>query len=145
MIEFKDIPVVISASALVEDIQMLYEAIEKKDWGFVNTVRECLEDSLRNAKKIPGTDIVPSPTSVIAMGHSSGIMMNEDGSDLVCTGGIPVSELTFTACTRNCPHCDECNPEKLCFMLEGGFLYNGADSWDRDEALMEFVEENYAE
>ncbi len=137
---FKDVTLNIPASAIIEDIQMLKEAKETGDTSLINTTIECLEGYFERCATIPDTKVTPSPTSVIAPSVKRGIIINDDGSDLKCAGGISVSKLNYETCDKACPHYDKCSADKLRFVLDGGYTYNENGNWYGDEELVSWLE-----
>lgn len=140
--KFEDTQIKVSVSALIEDIQML-RSYMTDPYNNVNNLQcllECLEDTLNMASVIPGTDIQPSPTSVIAMGVNSGVIMHSDGTDLECEGSIPVSKLYAYDCPEDCPNKDKCSPQNGIFVLKGGYVYSIDSNLFQDEDLIEFLE-----
>lgn len=112
----KDITTHVPTCALVEDYQMLAAAIREQDWDAVATVMDCLAEVIESHTEVPShLDVNPSPSSLVAMGHIQGIIVDDSGHDIRCALDRPVSEAMqggVGQCPDNCPHREACEPDK---------------------------------
>ena len=131
-----DIITHIPTCCLIEDYQALAKAIENYDWDEVDTVMQCLSETITRYTKAPeGLDIAPSVSSIIAMSCYSGIVMNGN-KDLNCAMGKPVSKAMDCECRQcpdDCPYWlnKSCRPEYGQLALEGGISYKYGEDDDR--------------
>lgn len=132
--------VTVSADCLIEDYQMLTDAIQRNDWDTVECVRDCLA-AIFDKKYINSDDMsfCPGPSSLIAPGYSGGILTQPDGTDFECIGGLPCSEIlagNIPQCPDDCPHKGACAPNCGRIQLKGDMYYFMNDSFfDPDEAF----------
>lgn len=124
------------AALLVEDIQALQLAIRNDSKDLVESVLECLQESLDCYAVIPeGMTVKPSASSIIAPSHKAGIILQENGQDLHCVMHRPVSEAMDGGCQQcsdNCPYLidGDCAPEKGLICLTSEFTYDAGCSCD---------------
>lgn len=120
-IEFNaDIITHVPTACLVEDYQALLCAIKNEDWEVVQTVADCLAESIsRHTSGLKGLDIVPSGSSLVAMGVKTGILLR-DGRDLLCATGKQVSHALSGGCCQCEPDCPHFNQD--CFPDTEGIL-----------------------
>lgn len=139
----KDIITHIPTCCLVEDYQTLLYALESgnhlKMVGAIKTTLECLAETIDRYTTIPdGLHVVPSPSSIIAMGQESGIIVN-GSEDIKCADGKPVSNAMAGGCCQCCEQCrffqKGCDPEHGLLLLKSGFLYDGAA--ENEDSLLE--------
>ena len=131
----------VPTECLIEDVQILRHAIHSNmPWtemvGAIECVIECLSESIERYTSFTGPAgsqkvIHPSSSSITAMCIDNGIVVREDGSDILCMAGKPASE----AMSNGVLQCDEtacpyygngCKPDEDGILLEGGiqFLYD---------------------
>lgn len=126
-----DILTKVPTCALVEDYQMLANAIHDEDWDAVRTVLECLAETIERHTQVPSDlDIKPSPSSLVAMGCTQGIIGDDDGRDFLCALNRPISEALnggVVQCPDNCPHRETCAPGKGKPVLAAGQPANEED------------------
>lgn len=123
--------------ALIEVAQALEDAIADKNWSAVTACQDYIAEHIERYTTVPdGLNITPSVTSLIAMGSSSGILM--DGkNDFLCESGFPVSVAGDTRLCNSCQyHSYQCFPERCRVLLKGGHLYVRGE----DDALLDFLE-----
>lgn len=140
----------VPTECLIEDYQSLAFALrllngsdpcgldEAKDE--IACVMECLAEAIH--RYTPDTPFKPSPSSVIAMGVSNGILCNDDGSDIRCAAGNPISEAMCGGacqCSETCMKQHSCDPERVLLQLECGHLYEGTSR--TEDNLMDALEE----
>lgn len=137
-----DIITNVPTCCLVEDIQMLREALtyplplEAQD--LIQTVAECLEESIGRYTTVPdGLDITPSGSSLVAMSHKSGIIVNGEGKDILCLAGHPISAAQLECCGgTECLYANtgRCLPDEGRFCLQCGEEYQPNST--RDSSLL---------
>lgn len=109
-----DIETKVPTCALIENYQDLSRAIKDNDWDLVQVVADCLADTINDYTTVPeGLDIKPSGSSLILMSEESGIIVDEDGEDIRCSNGVPVSDALSNDCSQCacCPEEVRCRPE----------------------------------
>lgn len=91
---------------LVEDYQGLAAAVHNMDWEAVQTVIDCLGETIDRFTEVPvGLNIKPSGSSAVAMDIENGIILDGYGKDLLCAAGKPVS-FAMAGGVCQCP--DDC-------------------------------------
>lgn len=116
---FAKVPV----ECLIEEVQILRASLEsylhsgKTEQDVTNliedvhTVIDCLEEDIDRYTEVPNDlKVVPSGSTLIAMGIKSGIIVQEDGSDILCAAGKPISETMSGGCCQcgSCEHYSKC-------------------------------------
>lgn len=128
-IQFRaDIVTHVPTCCLIEHYQILSEAISTGDWDSVATVMDCIAENIDRHTEVPADlTIRPSGSSLIAMGHQAGIILDSEGMDIKCAAGIPVSQALLGGteqCREDCPHQGSCEQSRCVFSLEKGVLYH---------------------
>lgn len=127
-IEFnKDITTCVPTACLVEDYQGLLRAIKEENWEAVQTVADCLAESISlHTTGLSGLDIIPSGSSLVAMGTQTGILLR-DGRDLLCASGKQASRALRGGCCQcgsDCSHFkQDCFPETEGILLRHEQFY----------------------
>ena len=141
-VEFKhDITVNVPICCLIEDYQTLLGAKQNGDWDEVGTVMECLAETIRMyGEPVPkGLKFNPTENTLIAMSAESGILCNEDGSDIQCANGHDISDAGGVQCDT-CPHYHkDCDAEAGRLMLHGGYVYDMSEYSSKDEKLLDIL------
>lgn len=105
-----DIETKVPTCALIENYQDLSRAIKTRDWDLVQVAADCLADTIQDYTTVPeGLNIRPSGSSLVLMSEESGIIVGEDGEDIRCIAGAPVSDAL-------CGDCSQCGEN--CFYKE---------------------------
>lgn len=123
---------------LVEDWQMLVNAIAANDWDSVRVTADCIAELIQSSRHDnPDLKFQPSASSTVAQGVRAGILARPDGTDFECAAGLPMHGV-IVAETPQCPDgCAEkhgCAPEYCRIKMACGHLYNGK-SMSADELL----------
>ena len=157
-----DIIAKVPVECLIEDIQMLRRVLAP-DYDMhnlcddINCIIECLEESLeRYTEKKPDMQFVPTGFNVVAMCCQNGIIVNDDGSDIECAGGVPCHKIGTVPNCEECPYMKSgaCDPEngKIAFCHDGEIVSFVPKSFNDDSVLDEeafvdlmFPEESEAE
>lgn len=110
-----DIETKVPTCALIENYQDLSIAIQNGDWDLVEVVADCLADTINDYTIVPeGLHIKPSGSSMVLMSEESGVIVGEDGEDIRCIAGVPVSD-ALCGDYSQCPDCfykeSGCRPE----------------------------------
>lgn len=134
----------VPTECLIDDIQMLRHFLQTGDTAAVECVIECLSESIDRytapadqfAFKTGLPIIRPSASSIVAMSAENGIITREDGTDIFCIAGKPVSSAMSGGalqCDENCPyHMNGCVPDVDGILLEGNIRYD----YDRNSDMM---------
>lgn len=138
-----DIITSVPTACLVEDYQALLSAIKNEDWEVVQTVADCLAENIsKHTSGLKGLDIVPSGSSLIAMGIKTGILL-QDNKDFLCAAGKQVSRALqdgYCQCKSDCPHFkQDCFPETEGILLQHERFYEYGKS---DEHLVSMLNSN---
>lgn len=144
-IQFRtDITTTVPTCRLIENYQDLSKAIKRSDWDLVQVVADCLADTINDYTSVPETlDIEPSGASMVLMGHESGIILREDGRDIKCAAGIPVSKTMSAECCQCDGECQEkngCYPEIGRINLGGGKIF-GVSTQSESLIMLEQMDE----
>lgn len=143
----------VPTACLIEDVQILRRAIYTNvSWtemvGAVECVIECLSEVIERDTSSPDHAesqkvIRPSSSSLTAMCVENGIVVREDGSDILCMAGKPASEAMSGGVLQcdetSCPYYGNgCKPDKDSILLEGNirFAYD-----DNGEFVLEELEQ----
>ena len=143
-IEFRnDIITHVPTAMLIEDIQVLIQALRAEDLEAAWSVVECLNEAIDTYTEVPkDLHIKPSATSVLAGWAQKGIIVSE-GMDLKCAMGLPVSHAMEGGCGQCADDCP-CMKQGKCslasgqVMLHGGFVYDG--TFINSEGVVAFLE-----
>lgn len=126
-----DIVTQVPTCALVEDYQLLESAIQNQDWEAVRIVLECLAETIERHTRVPSDlNIHPSPSSLVAMGCTQGIIVDDEGRDFLCALNRPISKALsggVMQCPDDCPHRATCEPGKGKPVLAAGQPVNEED------------------
>lgn len=123
----------IPTECLIEDYQALVKARNADDWNEVECVMECLADAIRQYTKVPSAlHIHPSGNSAIAMSVENGIITDDNGNDLKCRKGFPLSDSEFCTGDLGAPGSEDlcpffaiglCDPSACQIALQGERTY----------------------
>lgn len=115
---------------LIEDYQTLLKAYLENDWSLVQTVMDCLAQSIDDHSFCTQpVHLRPSVSSVIAPSCAPGIFYDDEKKqDLQCKEGDPVSFAMLGGvcqCDLSCPYYQAtCFPEKMHIILESDTVYD---------------------
>lgn len=125
----KDIITHVPTACLIEDYQLLVQAVQEENWDLVKCVEECIASVIDSHTTVPdGLDIKPSPSSIVAPACDEGIIVSGN-ADLRCAAGKPVSFAMsggVCQCTDECMAVHNCVPESCCIKLDCGLTYKPA-------------------
>ena len=127
--------------ALIEEYHTLLQAIKDGDWDLVHCAMDCIAEDIDRHTEVPeGSNVTPSPSSIIDMSMENGIFTNGD-DDIRCATGHPVSNAMLGGvcqCDRQRPNpldCEHfgvsCFPEKLEIRLLARCAYSPASPLDK--------------
>ena len=134
----------VPTECLVDDIQTLRLFLQTGDISAVECVIECLSESIDRytapadqfAFRTGLPIIKPSASSIVAMSAENGIITREDGTDIFCMAGKPVSFAMsggILQCDKDCPYyMNGCAPDIDGILLEGNIRYD----YDRNSDVM---------
>lgn len=148
----------VPTECLVEDYQMLQRVLNRLNNSLykadpiiadcvedIGTALECIAESMDRYTELPSLcapDFKPSPSSIVALGYQNGIVGCEDGSDIPCIAGKPVSK-AMTGGVLQCENCEflkngKCDPDKGRLLLEDDIVYDGSI-----DSVEEFMDANH--
>lgn len=123
---------------LVEDWQMLVNAIAANDWDAVRVTADCIAELIQNARHDnPDLKFQPSASSMVAQGVRAGILAKPDGTDFECAAGLPMHEVIISEtpqCPDGCAEKHGCVPKYCRIKMACGHVYDGK-SMSADELL----------
>lgn len=134
----------VPTECLIEDIQTLRHFLQTGDTSAIECVIECLSESIdrytapadQSATEAGLPFIRPSASSIVAMSSDDGIITREDGTDIFCMAGKPVSDAMsggVLQCGEDCPHyMSGCQPDVDGILLEGNIRFD----YDRNSDVM---------
>lgn len=119
----------IDLSYLVEDWQMLVNAIASGDWDSVQVTADCIAELIQSSMHDnPDLRFQPSASSMVAQGIRAGILARPDGTDFECAAGLPMHDVMKSEtyqCPDGCLEAHGCEPDRCRIMLAGGHMYDG--------------------
>lgn len=110
---------------LVGSLQALLKAIAQKDWYAVRDVADGLNAIIKECTAVPRSlDMMPSGYSLAINRDDQEGILTQDGGDVLCIGGLPVSNAYEDFGCGGCKHymCD-CHPDSVEVLLKDGLLY----------------------
>lgn len=123
---------------LVEDWQMLVNAIAANDWDSVRVTADCIAELIQSSRHDnPDLKFQPSASSMVAQGIRAGILAKPDGTDFECAAGLPMHEVIISEtpqCPDGCAEKHGCAPEYCRIKMACGHVYDGK-SMSADELL----------
>lgn len=123
---------------LVEDWQMLVNAIAANDWDSVRVTADCIAELIQSSRhNNPDLKFQPSASSMVAQGVRAGILAKPDGTDFECAAGRPMHEVIISEtpqCPDGCAEKHGCAPEYCRIKMACGHVYDGK-SMSADELL----------
>ena len=155
-IEFrKDIITRVPACNLIECCQILQAALRThpavNPQKAMQTVYDCLSDCIENyTPSDKSAGIHPSPSSLLAPGVKSGILMH-NGQDILCGNHKPISDAMCGGVCQCCRACEfyghECRPEQGILVLESGYIHDPAHNEDQQliDRLTKYFEQQEAD
>lgn len=137
----------VPTECLIEDVQMLRNALRTGENAAIECVIECLSESIDRYTEPADQLVQPSASSIVAMSWDDGIVTREDGTDIFCMAGKPVSFAMsggVLQCDENCPYyMNGCAPDVDGILLEGNIRFDYDSNSDKLIGQLEEYEDPY--